>query len=574
MYRRVIRFEHWLAILFVVVFCGVAQADWLEDFDGNTFDQSWTFGAFPYVPIPTDTFSAAIQDGAEDDDYLRLAESRAYDPPSGLGSAFAMGFCPEDFGDVRVGAEVNLTGDASRNYFGVAARADYFIDPDGSITNQAPGMVATGAYLLLVHWEHGPANMRIEMLKIHMNDDQIMEVFQPEVPVPGLDHARSHYVELDVVGSNPVYVTGSIYAHKGGPLLVRTPTMIDTNGNDEWERAGLNDAVYAAGKSGVFVINESATPVGYHATFDTVSSISTGPSAVCLNPADGSTGVDIDADVQWAEAAFATSRELWFGEAGRMEKVAPSPSGTSYDPGRLAPGRTYQWQVNQIGAGGLVEGYTYTFTTAGTDEGCLVVDDFEGYSDEAAIQAFWPDNIDGYTYAYLETGEVGSGSKALRYEIQNQYPPYVTMLTRTFTAEQDWSGGFSTLSLSFRGERSNVEQRLYVELVDAVGNSHAVANPYEHAIQSRSWNQWHADLAEFSAGGVDLGRIKKIIIGVGDGVDSGQSVGDEDVDRLYIDDIQVCPRRCEVNLRGDVNADCVVDLKDFAEMAADWLDNG
>ncbi|MCK4293488.1 MAG: hypothetical protein KAY65_09855 [Planctomycetes bacterium] len=552
----------------IIAVNNVAQANWSETFGGNDFDLTWTFGCYPAV---TGTFTHLIKDGPGDDDYLGLDESTPFDLGGGsYGSAFGMGFCAEDFSDVRVGAVVNVMGDASRNYSGIAARGNWFIDPDGQMTG-APGMVAIGAYTLFYHWEDGPRRVRIEIMKIFMNDDAIMGTYMPEVPVPGLDHVRSRYVELDVVGSDPVYVTGSIYEYKGGPLLVRTPTMVDTGGRDPWENSDIPDGwpVLAGGKSGVFATNENPTPVGYHVTFDTVSSVSDGPSAVCLSPADGATGVDVDADLSWVEAAFATSRELWFGKAGAMKKI--TPAGTTYDPGTLEFGQTYQWQVSPV------EGYVYTFTTAGTPDGCLSVDDFESYSDDGTLQAAWPDNIDGYNYTFLETSEdlVYAGSKAMRYECQNQFTPYLTKATRTFAAAQDWArGNLAALSLFFRGEDDNLEQRLYVELEDATGPASAVAvdNPYSYAIRTEMWQKWTIELSKFSDGGLDLSQVKKITIGLGDGTNSGQA--DEDKDTIYIDEIRVCPPRCSLDSRADIDGNCRIDFGDFAVIAAGWLSEG
>ncbi len=559
----------------IAMLSDAAQANWLETFGGNAFDQTWTFGCYPDL---TKTFSATIKDGPANDDYLSLDETTSFNQGAGsFGSAFGMGFVSnQTFTDVRVGAVVNVTGNDSRNYFGIAARANYFVDPDGSITG-APGMVTTGAYIMIYHWEDGPARVRIEMLKIFMNDDAIMKVFEPEVPVPGLNHAKSHYIELDVVGSGPVYVTGSIYEYKGGPLLVRTPTMVDTSGNDPWETPGLNDGVYVSGKSGVFSINQDPVPVGYHSTFDTVSSVSDGPAAVCLSPADGTTGVSIDADLSWAEAAFATGRELYFGKAGSMKKVAPSPAGKTYDPGTLEFGKTYQWQVNEIGPGGTVEGAVWAFTTEGTAEGCLLVEGYESYVDDWTLQMAWPDNIDvpGVEYIFLETSNVYAGGKAMRLEYQNQYEPYVTAATHTFTTAQDWTRDkLAALSLYFRGQNANVEQKLYVQLEDALGHKFAAPHPFTHAGQSESWNEWNIELSDFS--GVNLAQVKKITIGVGDGTNSGQP-GD-DRDSIYIDEIRVCPPRCfntaGLDLRGDVDGNCRIDFNDFADMAAGWLNDG
>jgi hypothetical protein len=47
---------------------------------------------------------------------------------------------------------------------------------------------------------------------------------------------------------------------------------------------------------------------------------------------------------------------------------------------------------------------------------------------------------------------------------------------------------------------------------------------------------------------------------------------------VYIDDLRLCPARCfnvdQLNLSGDINGDCVVDLKDLAIMGEGWLNSG
>ncbi len=555
-------------VLWIVAVSGTAQANWLETFGGNTFDQTWTFGCFPDV---TKTFSGTIKNGPGDDDYLGLDETT---PSDQYGSQFGMGFGAGDFTDVRVGAVVNVMGDASRNYSGISARANYFIDPDGSMTGIAPGLVATGAYTLFYHWEDGPRRVRIEVMKVYMNGKDIHEgtggTYMPEVPVPGLDHVCSRYVELDVVGSDPVYVTGSIYEYKGGPLLVRTPTMVDTGGRDPWENSDIPDGwpVFTGGKSGVFAVNENPTPVGYHVTFDTVSSVSDGPSAVCLSPADGATDVDVDADLSWVEAAFATSRELWFGKAGAMKKV--TPAGTTYDPGTLEFGQTYQWQVSPL------EGYVYTFTTEGTPDGCLSVDDFESYSDDGTLQAAWPDDIPVYDYGHVETSIVYGGAQSLKFDYQNQYDPNETTLTHTYDDPQDWTkAGLTALYLYLHGDGDNYEQKLYVGLEDALTNAHeipAVPEPYAYAVQTQTWQKWVVELSQFGDNGVHLDQIKKITLHVGDGTKSDQEP--DDYDQIYIDEIRVCPRRCSLILAGDVDGNCRIDFGDIAVIGSTWLTEG
>ena len=524
-------FKHFAAvcvlIAIIVILSGTARANWLETFDGNTFDlATWRFGCYPDL---TKTFKATIQDGPDDNDYIALDETS---PADAGGSQFGVGIGdPGDiFRDVRVGAVFNVTGNDSWNHHGLAARITYFND-DGSITGY-PGIIAS-CYVMIIHYEEGPANLKIELIKAVNLSDDIMEEYQPEVLVPGLDHARSHYFELDVVGSNPVYITGSAYEYKGGPLLVRTPTFVDTSANDWWEAPNIHDDVFKSGVSGIFGMWVAPQPIGYHGSFDTVSSASDGPAAVIPSPADGAIDVPVNASLSWLEAKFATGRELWLGKPGAMEKVDPAPAGTTYTPDNLELGQTYQWRVDQVGPSGTVTGHTWTFTVADY----LIVEDFGSYTSDEELRSAWVDNINepGVEYVLLASGE----NNAMRFEFQNQFDPYFTEVTRTFDSSQDWTAqSVEELSLSFVGENGNAEHLMYLVLEDAAGQSFRVET-FRHACQSDSWRQWTIALGQFSDGGVDLTSVKKITIGLGDGTASGQSGNDRD--HIYIDQIILSP---------------------------------
>jgi hypothetical protein len=501
----------------------LAQANWLETFDGNAFDLStWLFGSYPDM---TKTFNGTIQDGPDDNDYLTLDETS----PADIGGAqigIGIGDPDDKFTDVRVGAVFNVDGNVSWNYHGIVARVEYFID-DGSITG-VPGIVAS-SYVLFIHYEEGPANLKIELMKTINLSPDIMAEWEPEVPVPGLDHAKSHYFELDVVGADPVYITGSVYEYKGGPLLVRTPTFIDTSANDPWEAPGIHDDVLKSGASGIFGMWESPQPAGFHNSFDDVSSSSDGPAAVNPSPADGATDVPADTAMSWVEAQFATGRELWLGKAGAIEKVDPAPAAATYSPANLELGQTYEWRIDQIGPSGTVTGHTWTFTTADY----VAVDDFESYTNDNEIRSAWVDNISepGVEYVLLASGD----NNSMRFEFQNQFEPYITEITRTFNSPQDWTAKSVTeLSLSFVGEHENAEHLMYLTLEDAAGQSFRVET-FPHACQTDSWRQWTIALSLFSDAGVDLTSVKKITIGLGDGTDSGQTGNDRD--HIYIDQI-------------------------------------
>jgi len=187
---------------------GTAQANWTETFGGNGFDlTTWHFGCYPDL---TKTFKATIKDGLDDNDYLALDETNAA-AIGGSQFGVAIGDPGDIFRDVRVGAQFNITGNDSWNHHGLAARITYFND-DGSITGY-PGIIAS-CYVMVIHYEEGPANLKIELIKAVNLSDDIMAEWQPEVPVPGLDHARSHYFELDVVGSTP-------FTSRAAPMNIR-----------------------------------------------------------------------------------------------------------------------------------------------------------------------------------------------------------------------------------------------------------------------------------------------------------------------------------------------------------------
>lgn len=512
-----------MTILAVLV--GVSYGNWADSFDGGEFQlTTWQFPAFPDV---TGTFTQTLKPGAEGNHYLAFEETTSV---GAAGAAFGAGFgSDEKFEDVRVGGVVNVAGDASHRYCGFIARGSYFIDPDGSLTGVAPGVVAN-CYVLHVNYEDGPANLRIDLEKVIMNQNIMRQNI--EAVIPRLDNARSYYAELEVIGAGPVYVTGSLYEYKGGPLVARTPTMVDTNGNDPWEDPDAHDEVFTEGISGIFAQNENEEPVGFYVTFDDVSSVSDGPTAAGPSPANGAAGVSTDASLSWLEGQFATARQLWFGPAGDMQLVDPAPAGAAYDPGILAPGVTYQWRVDQVGAAGVVEGRTWQFTTGQH----LVVEDFESYADTAQLAATWVDNItlENYIYTMLDTGTVYQGAKAMRLEYQNQYEPFLTEATRTFAEPQDWAvAGVGALSIAFRGQNGNVEQLMYARLEDDAGNDATVPHPLTYAVQSEPWRNWDIALAEFA--GVDLSAVKALTIGVGEGTNSGQAP--EDVGMLYIDRI-------------------------------------
>mgnify|MGYP001021823461 CR=1 FL=1 len=234
-----------LAIMAAMV--SIGYGNWTDSFDGGQFGLQWTFVSFPQV---TGTFKQTIEVGEGGNPYLTFTETTAV---SKGGSAFAAGFgSSEKFKDVQVNATVNVAGDSRYCYYGLIARASYFIDKDGKLTGVAPGFVADG-YILHVDYSNGPANVAINIEKVKMNQNVMDKNVAASIPT--VLGARSFYAQLEVVGAGPVTVTGRLYESKGGALLAQV-SFVDTDAKDPWEDANKAEKVFTEGLCGIFAQNE------------------------------------------------------------------------------------------------------------------------------------------------------------------------------------------------------------------------------------------------------------------------------------------------------------------------------
>jgi hypothetical protein len=139
------------ALAIVMVLSGVGLANWSDSFsNGKTDLATWKFLSFPAI---TRTYTQSFPAGPDGNTYLALKEIT----PTALGGAmFGAAFgSTEEFTDVRVGGVVNVAGDAPYCHHGFAARAFYFVDPDGSLSGLAPGIVAS-CYVMHVNCRSGP----------------------------------------------------------------------------------------------------------------------------------------------------------------------------------------------------------------------------------------------------------------------------------------------------------------------------------------------------------------------------------------------------------------------------------
>jgi hypothetical protein len=81
------------------------------------------------------------------------------------------------------------------------------------------------------------------------------------------------------------------------------------------------------------------------------------------SPADGATEQTTDTALGWTAGSGADSHDVYFG-TGPIPAFQLNQSGTSYDPGTLAPDTTYYWRIDEVNEGGTTGGSTWSFTTA------------------------------------------------------------------------------------------------------------------------------------------------------------------------------------------------------------------
>ena len=274
-------------------------------------------------------------------------------------------------------------------------------------------------------------------------------------------------------------------------------------------------------------------------------------------PANGSEDVGMNAVLSWTPANSAASHQFYFGTdkvtVRNADTAAPEYKGSialgaeSYDPGLLETDTTYYWRVDEVDAqGNTVKGPIWIFTT-GT---FLLVDDFEGYTDDdAAGEAIWQTWIDGFGVAdngaqvgyllppYAEQTIVHGGGQSMSLMYANEAGVTNSEASTTLTAPRDWTQvSVAELSLWFRGASANAGEPMYISASNAAGVPAVVAHNDLNAAQISQWTQWIIPLQALVDQGITLTNVDKFAIGLGS--TSGKAaVGGTGT--VYIDDIRL-----------------------------------
>jgi hypothetical protein len=246
-------------------------------------------------------------------------------------------------------------------------------------------------------------------------------------------------------------------------------------------------------------------------------------------PADGSTGVNIDTTLDWRPGRDAASHQVYFGTDDEALTLVDTSAEHGYTPASLDFGTTYYWRIDGVGDDDVYPGEVWSFTT----QEYTTVDDFESYNDDDnRIYNAW---IDGLTDAAMGGSQVGYDAspfaeKTVLYGGEQSMPLIYngsrSEAERTFDPPQDWSGhGITALALFFHGDPDNAGAPLYVK----INGTKATYNNGAASTTSPFWKQWNIDLASL---GVNLKSVRTLTIGVGDG--SASAAG-----TIFIDEIRL-----------------------------------
>jgi hypothetical protein len=266
------------------------------------------------------------------------------------------------------------------------------------------------------------------------------------------------------------------------------------------------------------------------------------------SPVDGAADASPTPVLTWLPGQAAIKHHLYFGSSSDAvtQGAASADKGeltdATFTPGALESLTTYYWRVDETVAGGGVKtGPVWRFTTF------LLVDDFETYTDDISAKTTIFDTwIDGLTNGltgsvvgnpqapFAEQKIVHGGKQSMPLDYNNVKTPFYSEAEREFAPTQDWTAnGANALVLYVRGASANKPAPLYVAIEDASKKTAAVTHPDQAIVATTKWTQWKIPLSSFP--GVNLAKVKKMYIGVGDKkapVAGGSG-------RIYIDDIQV-----------------------------------
>jgi hypothetical protein len=106
--------------------------------------------------------------------------------------------------------------------------------------------------------------------------------------------------------------------------------------------------------------NAGGTTTGIVWSFTTI--IAVPAKASSPSPATGAINVDITADLGWTAGSGTESHDVYFGTTNPPAYIG-NQTGTIYDTGTMANGKTYYWRIDEKNTGGTTTGTVWSFST-------------------------------------------------------------------------------------------------------------------------------------------------------------------------------------------------------------------
>jgi hypothetical protein len=306
------------------------------------------------------------------------------------------------------------------------------------------------------------------------------------------------------------------------------------------------------------------------------------------NPVDGANDVDPDAVLTWRAGREAATHEVFVGtdanDLPQVDTSTGSPFG-AYDTRALdlQLSQTYYWRINEVNEGQVPSLWEGDDVQSFTVADFVVVDDFEGYTNEAETYSrvfqTWidgagytnpvvvPGNGTGSYMGYdptlgdiMETRITHGGSQSAPFSYGNGGKS-TSEVTRTYDQAQDWTGhGITTLVVHFYGTPENGAAQLYVKIN---GTRVDYSGPADNLLRGR-WTQWNIDLTGVSA----AGNVNTLTLGM-------EGAGSQGL--LLVDDIllyKVAPEIPEVAAAVDPGTDGLLAYYDMENDLMDGSGNG
>ena len=203
--------------------------------------------------------------------------------------------------------------------------------------------------------------------------------FFPDVAANDCDDMAIGYTKSSTGMFPAVFVTGRESSDTPGTLQAEVQMKSGEKAYDSFQRPGPHrwgdysgmtidpdgQTFWYLGEYSKDIINFNPTTWGnYIGSFSFPGCATPQPpgKAISPAPANGSTDVDINADLAWTAGSGADSHDVYFGTTFPLA-FQTNQVGTTFDPGSLEQSTTYYWRIDEHNGVGTTTGDVWSFTT-------------------------------------------------------------------------------------------------------------------------------------------------------------------------------------------------------------------